>query len=181
MQQLMRSLLKKYPQGKLRSVFFEKFAFSIRDRWKKRQRSANNYYLVVLLFQSYNFHALSFAKTQNQNYTQEKAAYVWTSGSQAFMVCSILLNRKIFCPSFIHSSYLQPSAGLQWLVIICVRRGLAVPRAGDRSYVASSIHGWSRSHSTLTELLLSVDSKSASSLRSLPQLLLNFQFNIISK
>ena len=28
------------------------------------------------------------------------------------------------------------------------RHGLAVPRAGDRSYVTGSIHGWSRSHLT---------------------------------
>ena len=28
------------------------------------------------------------------------------------------------------------------------RHGLAVPRAGDRSYVAGSIRGWSRSHLT---------------------------------
>ena len=26
------------------------------------------------------------------------------------------------------------------------RHGLAVPRAGDRSYVTGSIRGWSRSH-----------------------------------
>ena len=26
------------------------------------------------------------------------------------------------------------------------RHGLAVPRAGDRSYVTGSIHGWSRSY-----------------------------------
>ena len=30
----------------------------------------------------------------------------------------------------------------------CQRHGLAVPRAGDRSYVTGSIHGWSRSHLT---------------------------------
>ena len=30
----------------------------------------------------------------------------------------------------------------------CKRHGLAVPRAGDRSYVTGSIHGWSRSHLT---------------------------------
>ena len=30
----------------------------------------------------------------------------------------------------------------------CQRHGLAVPRAGDRSYVAGSIRGWSRSHLT---------------------------------
>ena len=31
---------------------------------------------------------------------------------------------------------------------ICQRHGLAVPRAGDRSYVTGSIRGWSRSHLT---------------------------------
>ena len=32
--------------------------------------------------------------------------------------------------------------------IYCQRHGLAVPRAGDRSYVTGSIRGWSRSHLT---------------------------------
>ena len=31
---------------------------------------------------------------------------------------------------------------------VCQRRGLAVPRTGNRSYVMGSIHGWSRSHLT---------------------------------
>ena len=30
----------------------------------------------------------------------------------------------------------------------CQRHGLAVPRAGDRSYVTGSVRGWSRSHLT---------------------------------
>ena len=30
----------------------------------------------------------------------------------------------------------------------CQRHGLAVPRAGERSYVTGSIRGWSRSHLT---------------------------------
>ena len=30
----------------------------------------------------------------------------------------------------------------------CQRHGLAVPGAGDRSYVTGSIRGWSRSHLT---------------------------------
>ena len=34
------------------------------------------------------------------------------------------------------------------LLKICQRHGLAVPRAGDRSYVTGSIGGWSRSHLT---------------------------------
>ena len=59
------------------------------------------------------------------------------------------------------------------------RHGLTVPRAGERSYVTGSIRGWSRSH--LTYITVAAGSKSASSLRSLPQLQLNFQFNIISK
>ena len=33
-------------------------------------------------------------------------------------------------------------------VASCQRHGLAVPRAGDRSCVTGSIHGWSRSHLT---------------------------------
>ena len=32
--------------------------------------------------------------------------------------------------------------------ISCQRHGLAVPRAGDRSYVTGSINSWSRSHLT---------------------------------
>ena len=59
---------------------------------------------------------------------------------------------------------------------ICKRYGLAVPHAGDKSYVTGSIHGWSRSHFIYR---VAADSKSVSSLRSLPQLPLNFQFNII--
>ena len=31
---------------------------------------------------------------------------------------------------------------------LCQRHGLAVPRAGDRSYVTGLIRGWSRSHLT---------------------------------
>ena len=31
---------------------------------------------------------------------------------------------------------------------VCQRHGLAVPRAGDRSYETGSIRGWSRSHLT---------------------------------
>ena len=50
-------------------------------------------------------------------------------------------------------------------------------RAGDRSCVTGLIRGWSRSH--LTYVTGAADSKSASSLHSLPQLPLNFQFNII--
>ena len=32
--------------------------------------------------------------------------------------------------------------------LLCQRHGLAVPRAGDRSYAMGSIHGWSRSRLT---------------------------------
>ena len=41
--------------------------------------------------------------------------------------------------------------------------------------MTGSIRGWGRSHLTCSRV--AADSKSASSLRSLPQLLLNFQFN----
>ena len=51
-----------------------------------------------------------------------------------------------------------------------VCENLAVPRAGCRSYVTGSIHGWTRLH--LTRVV--ADLKSASSFRSLPKLLLNF-------
>ena len=57
------------------------------------------------------------------------------------------------------------------------QHGLAVQRSGNRPYVTGSIHGWSRSH--LTYFRVAADSKSASSLHSLPQLLLNFLFNTV--
>ena len=58
-----------------------------------------------------------------------------------------------------------------WLessLIAAQRQGLAVPRAGDRSYMTGSIRGWSRLHLTYTVLRVAADAKSASSLRSLP-------------
>ena len=56
----------------------------------------------------------------------------------------------------------------------CQRHGLAVSRADYRFYMTGSIHGWSRSHLTYSIYRVAADSKSASSLHSLPQLLLNF-------
>ena len=56
------------------------------------------------------------------------------------------------------------------LVSACQRHNLAVPRAGDKSYVTGSNHGWSRSHWHVYRG--AVDSKSASS----P---LDFQFSMI--
>ena len=54
-------------------------------------------------------------------------------------------------------------------------RGLAAPCTGDRSCMTSLIHSWSRSHLTYR---VAADSKSASSLSSLPQLLLTFLVTI---
>ena len=45
-------------------------------------------------------------------------------------------------------------------------RGLAVPRAGDKSYVTGSIHGWSQSH--LTYILYRVAAKCELKERKLP-------------
>ena len=61
--------------------------------------------------------------------------------------------------------------------IICQRHGLAVPHAGDRSYVTGSIHSWSRSR--LHTYRVAADSKNGSSLRSTPRLLFNFHVNTI--
>ena len=40
------------------------------------------------------------------------------------------------------------TTGFKYLNAHCQRHGLAVPRAGDRSYVTGSICDWSRSHLT---------------------------------
>ena len=54
-------------------------------------------------------------------------------------------------------------------IVLRQRHGLAVPRAGYRSYVTGSIHGWSR---RLEERKLTLQSSSII-------IQLNFQFNII--
>ena len=68
-------------------------------------------------------------------------------------------------------------SSLNIISFCCQRHAPTVPHTGDRTYVTGSIRGWSRWH--LTYSLVAADSKSASLLRSLPQLLLNFQFKII--
>ena len=66
----------------------------------------------------------------------------------------------------------------EWLRIVWISKaGLAVPPVDGRSYVMGSIHGCSRSRMNW----VAANSKSVSSLRNLPQLLLNFFFNIIWK
>ena len=45
-------------------------------------------------------------------------------------------------------------------VRLCQRHSLAVPRAGDRSLVTGSIHGWSRSHFNIQVYRVAADSKS---------------------
>ena len=54
---------------------------------------------------------------------------------------------------------------------------VTVACAGCRSYVASLIHGSSRSHKTFSKKRATADSKNASSRRSFPQIMLNFHSN----
>ena len=75
------------------------------------------------------------------------------------------------------SSFLKAATKALYKGRVSQRYGQALPCASYRSYVTGSIK-WSRSYLSYSIYRVAADSKSASSLCSLSQLLLNVQFNL---
>ena len=80
------------------------------------------------------------------HYFNSESATACSGNSLSSVGLQVVQSDEAVCISLL--VYLCLCLSSWFYLCLCQRHGLAVPRAGDRSYVTGSIRGWSRSHLT---------------------------------